>query len=170
MRLLCPLDFWGKNTELPFPPPRDLPNPGIEPASLVSPALAGRFFTAEPPGKPIIVYEASNISNLAPRNSLCIGVFSYNLKNIESLKKLFSFFFLKSYLLWICKLPQYICNTKCIVFHLSVDGNFTSTGYQQLYSSLLSRNLFRFHLDLRILSTPPLLSSLLFILITEIAP
>ena len=28
---------------------RDLPNPGIEP---VSPALAGRFFTTEPPGKP----------------------------------------------------------------------------------------------------------------------
>ena len=31
---------------LPFPPPGDLPNPGIE---LVSLELAGRFFTAEPP-------------------------------------------------------------------------------------------------------------------------
>ena len=31
---------------LSCPPPGDLPNPGIEPASLVSPALAGRFFTA----------------------------------------------------------------------------------------------------------------------------
>ena len=30
---------------LPCPPPRDLPNPGIEPQSLVSPALAGEFFT-----------------------------------------------------------------------------------------------------------------------------
>ena len=30
---------------LPFPPPGDLPNSGIKPASL---ALAGRFFTAEP--------------------------------------------------------------------------------------------------------------------------
>ena len=30
---------------LPFPPPGDLPSPGIEPASLSSPALAGRFFT-----------------------------------------------------------------------------------------------------------------------------
>ena len=28
-----------------------LPDPGIEPASLVSPALAGRFFTTVPPGK-----------------------------------------------------------------------------------------------------------------------
>ena len=32
------------------PTPGDLPNPGIEPASPVSPALAGRFFTTEPPG------------------------------------------------------------------------------------------------------------------------
>ena len=34
---------------LPFSPPGDLPRPGIEPTS---PALAGRFFTVEPPGKP----------------------------------------------------------------------------------------------------------------------
>ena len=31
--------------------PRDLPNPGTEPAS---PALAGEFFTTKPPGKPLI--------------------------------------------------------------------------------------------------------------------
>ena len=30
---------------LPFPTPGDLPNPGIEPASLATPALAGGFFT-----------------------------------------------------------------------------------------------------------------------------
>ena len=29
---------------LPCPPPRDLPNPGIEPTSLTSPALEGGFF------------------------------------------------------------------------------------------------------------------------------
>ena len=29
---------------LPFPTPGDLPNPGIEPASLASPVLAGGFF------------------------------------------------------------------------------------------------------------------------------
>ena len=33
---------------LPFPTPGDLPDPGIEPPT---PALAGRFFTAKPPGK-----------------------------------------------------------------------------------------------------------------------
>ena len=35
---------------LPFPLPGDLLNPGIEPASLASPALAGGFFATEPPG------------------------------------------------------------------------------------------------------------------------
>ena len=39
-------EYWNG---LPFPPQGDLPDPGIKPAS---PALAGRFFTAEPPGKP----------------------------------------------------------------------------------------------------------------------
>ena len=34
---------------LPFPPPRDLPDPGIEPSS---PSLAGKFFASVPPGKP----------------------------------------------------------------------------------------------------------------------
>ena len=38
--------YWSK---LPFPSSGDLPDPGTE---LVSPALAGRFFTAEPPGMP----------------------------------------------------------------------------------------------------------------------
>ena len=42
-------EYWSG---LPFPPPEYLPNPGIKPMSLTSPALAGRFFTAESPGKP----------------------------------------------------------------------------------------------------------------------
>ena len=37
---------------LPFPSAKDLPNPGMEPKSAVSPALLGRFFTTGPPGKP----------------------------------------------------------------------------------------------------------------------
>ena len=42
-------EYWSG---LPFPPPGDLPNPGIKP---MSPALAGRFFTTElPPRKPIL--------------------------------------------------------------------------------------------------------------------
>ena len=37
---------------LPFPTPGDLPDPGIKPASLVSPSLAGGFLTTEPRVKP----------------------------------------------------------------------------------------------------------------------
>jgi len=36
---------------LPFPPPGDLPDPGIELVSPVSSFKAGQFFTSEPPGK-----------------------------------------------------------------------------------------------------------------------
>ena len=36
---------------LPFPSPRDLPDPGIEPASLMSPALASGFFTTSSTGE-----------------------------------------------------------------------------------------------------------------------
>ena len=42
-------EYWSV---LPFPPPRDLPYPGMETESLLSDALAGGVFTLEPPGKP----------------------------------------------------------------------------------------------------------------------
>ena len=41
-------EYWSG---LPFPPPGDLPDPGIKP---VSAALAGRFLSVEPPGKSYI--------------------------------------------------------------------------------------------------------------------
>ena len=40
-------EYWSG---LPFPPPGDLPDPGVEP---VSPALADGFSAIETPGKPI---------------------------------------------------------------------------------------------------------------------
>ena len=36
-------EYWSG---FPFPPPGDLPDPGIELMSLMSPAVAGRFITA----------------------------------------------------------------------------------------------------------------------------
>ena len=55
-RLLCPWASQGKNAGvgchfLLQGNPGILPNPGIKPASPVSPALTGGFFTTEPPGK-----------------------------------------------------------------------------------------------------------------------
>ena len=51
---------------LPFPIAGDLPNPGIEPASLASPALAGRFLTAGPPGKPVTDYRGLSNPHTTP--------------------------------------------------------------------------------------------------------
>ena len=45
-------EYWSG---LPFPPSGDLPDPGIESVSPMFPALAGRFFTTEPPGKSLKV-------------------------------------------------------------------------------------------------------------------
>ena len=40
-------EYWSR---LPFATPVDLPNPGVELATPVYPALAGGFFTSQPPG------------------------------------------------------------------------------------------------------------------------
>ena len=42
-------EYWSA---LPFLPPGDIPDQGIEFASLVSPALAGKFFATKAAGKP----------------------------------------------------------------------------------------------------------------------
>ena len=47
-------EYWSR---LPFPTREDLPGPGIKPASLESPALAGRFFTAS------ATWEVSSLCN-----------------------------------------------------------------------------------------------------------
>ena len=39
-------EYWSG---VPFPPPGDLPDPGIKSLYLASPVLAGGFFTAVPP-------------------------------------------------------------------------------------------------------------------------
>ena len=54
-------EYWSG---LPFPSPGDLPYPGIEP---VSPALAGRFFTTEPPGKPSSTWYIPRIGIIWPK-------------------------------------------------------------------------------------------------------
>ena len=43
-------EYWSG---LLFPTPGDLTDPGIGPMSLASPALAGRFFSTAPHGKPL---------------------------------------------------------------------------------------------------------------------
>ena len=50
-------EYWSN---LPFPSPGNLPDPGSEPTS---PALADGVFTTEPPGKPLaLLVEADKLS------------------------------------------------------------------------------------------------------------
>ena len=67
-RLLClwdsPEKIWSG---LPFPPSGDLPDPGIEPASLMSPASVGRFFTTSTTCEALICF------NLPKNSHLCHG-------------------------------------------------------------------------------------------------
>ena len=46
-------EYWSM---LPFPSLGDLPDPGIESVSLVSPALVGGFSTTAPPRKTVLKY------------------------------------------------------------------------------------------------------------------
>ena len=57
---------------MPFPPPGDLPNPGIEPVSLVSPALVGIFFTSEPPEKTMGKRDISTNENFLCEKKICV--------------------------------------------------------------------------------------------------
>ena len=52
-------EYWSGLTRTP---PGDLPNPGIKPESLMSPARAGRFFTTSATWKPILEYFTQIIS------------------------------------------------------------------------------------------------------------
>ena len=51
--------------------PEDLPNPGIKPTSLASPALAGGFFITAPPGNPHIYQEKTVI-----QKDICTTMFT----------------------------------------------------------------------------------------------
>ena len=46
-------EYWSG---LPYSPPGDLPDPGIKPSSLMSPALADRFFTTSATWEARLIY------------------------------------------------------------------------------------------------------------------
>ena len=79
-------EYWSG---LPFPPPGDLPNPGIEPMCPVSPALAGGFFTTEPPGKPSraqrnspVLSNTTPVTTLSFPSSFFLAAFLWLLQNV----------------------------------------------------------------------------------------
>ena len=56
-------EYWSG---VPLPPPGDLPDPGIEAASLTSPALASRFFTTS------ATWEAHRMAPAAESHQSCL--------------------------------------------------------------------------------------------------
>ena len=65
-------EYWS---ELPCPPPGDLPDPGIEPTFLTTPSLADRLFASSTTGKPhISIYIGLYINIYSP---MCRTYISY---------------------------------------------------------------------------------------------
>ena len=63
---------------MPFPTPGEVPNTGIEPVSLGSPALAGGIFTTAPLGKPSEKYLSIIYSQTSKEQGLIL-VIAFNL-------------------------------------------------------------------------------------------
>ena len=76
------------NEWVAFPPPGDLPDPGIEPTSLMSPALAGRFFPASttweaPYASTYIIHKYPRIDSLTSR----VVIYEGNGVSLEGIAK-----------------------------------------------------------------------------------
>ena len=74
-------EYWSG---LPLPTSRDLPDPGIKLASLGSPALADRFFTTAPPGKPIQTSLVPNNEKSIEIKVLDMQTYTFNSYGIKS--------------------------------------------------------------------------------------
>ena len=75
-------EYWS---ELPHPPPGDLPDPGTEPTSLT---LAGGFFITVPPGKPTHIHRLGFAGGSDGKASACnVGDGVRSLGREDPLKK-----------------------------------------------------------------------------------
>ena len=72
---------------MPFPAPGDLSDPGIEIASLAYPALAGRFFTTVPPGKPKHSPSGKNKGVRGQPGLLCAGNINVSALEMKDVQK-----------------------------------------------------------------------------------
>ena len=82
-------EYWSG---LPFSTPGDLPDPGIEPASLESPVVASSFLIAEPPGKPCYgninkAWHRGDHILLLYSHILHSTVFCWNMENVTLMEK-----------------------------------------------------------------------------------
>ena len=105
-------EYWSR---LPFPIPRDLPNPEIQPDSLASPVSADRFFPTRANWEAQINYTPIKMLNKWPKKKLPSPYCSYLNKNTRSLNY-------HCLIVWYWASPQaslrlgfLICNMKAIV-------------------------------------------------------
>ena len=59
---------------LPFPPPGDLSNPGVEPESLMSLVSAGRFFTTSATWKAHIYWMLKKLFDEIMKENMCMSI------------------------------------------------------------------------------------------------
>ena len=97
---------------LPCPPPSHFPDPGIEPEFLVSPTLAGKFFTTAPSGKTMMRFKCKHkniqlicriteIAQFIAHTCIQIPFLLGQRKCCTKLGQLFLFYFLIYFLIYI---------------------------------------------------------------------
>ena len=119
-------EYWSG---LPFPLPGNFPNPGIESVSLVSPALAGRFFTTVLPGKPQI--SPVGISHRIILTNSTYMLLSFVIDNTYRKCYRNNFKELAFISLFYCLLIHHFC----IYLHQFLPSNYLSVMYYCFYSS-----------------------------------
>ena len=102
-------EYWSG---LPCPPPGNLPNPGIKPTSLTSPALAGGFFTTS------ATWEAQNTILLS-----LLGEF------ICSADNLFWLLFWGFSCVWIC---LFVCFDMMVIGNSGCRGQLLVDEYERV--------------------------------------
>ena len=109
---------------LPFPSPGDLPHPGIEPTSLGSPSLAGRFFTTSATQKPQCVHHQRcgfHVSPYScPPSSISPSASSFPSGNHYSRLCICVLVFVRFVRFYVCVLFVFL------IFHLGVKSDWLS--------------------------------------------
>ena len=111
-------EYWSG---LPCPPPGDLPNPGIQPKSLTSPALGGRFFTTSTTWEPLVRGDKYINTYVAP--ALLQGAVRVSWAGS----------------LW--QMSIILAGAQPLPSQCGSAGNLKETGWQSVWASLLERNL-----------------------------
>ena len=130
---------------MPFPASRNLPNPGIKP---MSPALAGRFFTTKPSGKPykynkilqILLYVFyKEVKRIKKKNttSLYQTYFSFLALHLFLCIQVNKWYHIFTLISFISDPPFYVL--LCSIFYISICEKPNMQLYRTLYNTILNQ-------------------------------